>query len=255
LETVSPDLLQLITELQSLKTLESFALAGGTNLSIRYNHRQSIDIDLFTNKIVGINGLRAIEKELRESFKENLIFLNIDDPGCGEQYCFIKSLIRKNNCDVKVEILQNIQLLKPIEIKDNVRLISVIDIGVMKLETVSNRKAQKDVYDIERITDDIELSELMNQLKIKKERFSEEHYKSLFDLDDQQSPLDNPIQLLSFDDIKYEIVARRPSHTDDKLRINEGGKSWLIARVHWKRKVSKYCTDHNIELPEIKPIN
>jgi len=33
-----------------LPALDSFALAGGTNLALRYGHRLSIDLDLFTDQ-------------------------------------------------------------------------------------------------------------------------------------------------------------------------------------------------------------
>ncbi|SFF77588.1 Nucleotidyl transferase AbiEii toxin, Type IV TA system [Salegentibacter agarivorans] len=56
MKAVSPVLYQSIKELQSLKSLQSFALAGGTNLAVRYDHRESIDIDLFCTEIIGFKG-------------------------------------------------------------------------------------------------------------------------------------------------------------------------------------------------------
>lgn len=190
-----------------------------------------------------------------ETFKENLLFSNIEDPGCGEQYCFIKSLIRKGGLTIKVEILQNIQLLYPIDVVNNVRLVSIADIGIMKLKSLSNRKAQKDVYDLDRITEEIALADLINQLRIKEEKFHDERHKCLFDLDNETSPAGNPLLLLEFDKINYQELERRPSHSNDILRINKCNKSWALARTHWRRKVSKYCTENNIETPKSKPIN
>ena len=56
MQAVSPALLQTIKELQQLPSLNAFALAGGTNLALRYNHRISEDIDLFSTNIIGIEG-------------------------------------------------------------------------------------------------------------------------------------------------------------------------------------------------------
>jgi len=210
---------------------------------------------LFSNEAAGINGLQQIEKQLHDKFKEDVLFLNIEDPGYGEQYCFIKSLIRKGSLRIKVEILQNIQLLHPIEIVNNVKLIAVADIGMMKLESLSSRRAQKDVYDLDIITDEIPLPDLIAQLKIKKDKFHEEHHKSLFDLDSGSNPIDNPLRLLEFDKINYQELEKRPSHSNDILRINEGKKSWTLARTHWRRKVYRFCKDNNIETPGVKPIN
>jgi hypothetical protein len=188
--------------------------------------------------MVGLQGLASIEKQLRETFKENLLFLNIEDSGHGEQYCFIKSLIRKRILTIKVELLQNIQLLHSIDVINKIRLVSVADIGMIKLKSASNRKAQKDIYDLDRITDEIGLPELMQQLKIKEEKFHEKSHKCLFDLDAEVNPIDNPLLLLEFDKISYQKVEKRPSHTNDILKINEGHKSWFLARAHWKKKVS-----------------
>ncbi len=44
MQAVSPALLQTIKELQQLPSLSTFALAGGTNLALRFNHRISEDV-------------------------------------------------------------------------------------------------------------------------------------------------------------------------------------------------------------------
>jgi hypothetical protein len=49
-KTVAPATWQLLTELMLLPSLQNFGLVGGTNLSLRYGHRLSIDLDLFTNE-------------------------------------------------------------------------------------------------------------------------------------------------------------------------------------------------------------
>jgi len=62
MSAVSLQLIKTIKELQSLPSLSNFALAGGTNLALRYNHRKSIDIDLFCNQIIGIKSFETIAK-------------------------------------------------------------------------------------------------------------------------------------------------------------------------------------------------
>ncbi|MGF7232754.1 nucleotidyl transferase AbiEii/AbiGii toxin family protein [Arachidicoccus sp.] len=56
MEAVGKSLLQLLKELQPIPSLNDFYLAGGTSLAIRLNHRKSQDIDLFSDKCVGIAG-------------------------------------------------------------------------------------------------------------------------------------------------------------------------------------------------------
>jgi hypothetical protein len=43
-------------------------LGGGTNLAIRYDHRESIDIDLFFSGIIGKSGYIKIENEIQAYF-------------------------------------------------------------------------------------------------------------------------------------------------------------------------------------------
>jgi len=50
---ISNDHLDLILQIQDFSTLRDSFLAGGTNLALRYNHRQSIDIDLFIDHQIG----------------------------------------------------------------------------------------------------------------------------------------------------------------------------------------------------------
>lgn len=71
---MTKDLLELIRELQTMESLEHFALAGGSNLSLRFNHRKSVDIDLFTNRIIGVDGWKLIEKAIQEKFGVAVLF-------------------------------------------------------------------------------------------------------------------------------------------------------------------------------------
>ncbi|GEP94248.1 nucleotidyl transferase AbiEii/AbiGii toxin family protein [Chitinophaga cymbidii] len=67
-KAVPVELLEVIAEIQALPSFAYFALAGGTNLALRYNHRRSIDIDLFSNLITGISGLEAMKRDLEAWF-------------------------------------------------------------------------------------------------------------------------------------------------------------------------------------------
>lgn len=255
MKAVSEELLSLITDLNSLESLTPFAIAGGTNLALRYNHRESVDIDLFSSMIVGNDGMNQIANECREKFAEQVLYLDIEDPGFGEQYCFIKALIKRGKIAIKVEVLQNIQLLFPIEKYAGLRLISVHDIGLLKLDSLVARNAKKDVYDLDTITDIISLTDLMNLLKEKKATFKEEKYRSLFDLDDIKSAVEDPKLLLEYDNVAYQEHAKRPSHSNDILKINPDGKQWPISRIHWRRKVVSYCKENGHPIPSFGPIN
>lgn len=58
--TVSPLLLSVLKTLMSAKELDSFRLVGGTALSLYRGHRESLDIDLFTDAKYGSIDFEAI---------------------------------------------------------------------------------------------------------------------------------------------------------------------------------------------------
>ena len=49
-ETLVPEMINLIKELQSNSLFNNYILAGGTALTLQLGHRTSTDIDLFTLK-------------------------------------------------------------------------------------------------------------------------------------------------------------------------------------------------------------
>jgi hypothetical protein len=109
------------------------------------------------------------------------------------------------------------------------------DIGIFKLLSVSNRTANKDVYDLDFITDEIPLLELYQSLMKKQEKYNTESDKNIFDIDNT-NPIANPDLLLSFDE-KLQSSKNRPSHSDDRIVVLEGNKTWFAARTSWKSKV------------------
>ncbi len=46
--TVEPHTFSILKQLMQIKALENFYLVGGTCLSLRYGHRKSVDLDLFS---------------------------------------------------------------------------------------------------------------------------------------------------------------------------------------------------------------
>jgi hypothetical protein len=255
LEAVSTIIYKLILELQALASVKPFSLAGGTNLALRFNHRKSVDIDLFSNTIIGVDGFEALQKELHQHFADDLLFCQLENADAGNQFCFLKSLIKRGTDFIKVEFLQNFQHLDDPEISNGIRLFSVKDIGLFKLRSASGRKAKKDIYDLDYITDEIPLADLLISLQLKTDKFESDEFKCLFDLDNEVSPLQDLSLLLSFDDIDYTELPSRPSHSNDTIEITEGFKSWTMARASWRRKVKDYMRQKGITPPPVKPVN
>lgn len=247
MEAVTPVLLETIQELQSLPSLEKFALAGGTNLAIRFNHRESHDIDLFCLDIVGINQLESIEKEIISLFGSNNI-IGISYPAGKEsdQYSFLRLWVSKPDVMIKVEIIQNMKMVAPFEIINGLKLVSLHDIGLFKMVSGSSRAAKKDIYDLDFITDKIELGALFESLKSKKAMFNEDEHKNIFDLDHELWPTENPKLLLKFD-TPAQASKTKPIHSNDNIIIIDDHKSWIAARLSWRMKVRSLFRKLNIK--------
>ena len=67
-EPVSKNIIDALNILMDSDELSSFRLVGGTSLSLQFGHRQSIDIDLFTDDEYGTINFNAIDSFLRDKF-------------------------------------------------------------------------------------------------------------------------------------------------------------------------------------------
>jgi len=236
---MTKDLLALIYELQILEPLEHFALAGGSNLAIRFNHRKSVDIDLFTNRIIGIKGWQDIEESIRQKFGRAVLFCSIVNKELGDQFCFLRALIIQGEEQIKIDMIQNIQYLDEVENIEGIKMLSVRDIGLFKLMAASNRFAKKDVYDLDLITDRFDLAYLLKSLKEKQIRYNEDCYRCLFDLDQGKNPLDDISVLMTFDNAEFKSSDTVHTHSGDRLDILDDGKTWLGAKFSWKKKIKE----------------
>ena len=187
---VSSAIVKTILQLQSLPSL-----ANGTNLALQFNHRISVDIDLFCPEIIGLDGFNKIQEEVKASFGKNA--KNFDNPcDINDQYSFLRFFIdTEDGTMIKVDVLQNMKHLFKIETINEIRIFNKTDIGLYKLVSLSNRSTKKDIYVLDFITDEIKLSTLYENLKEKAEKFNKEEHKTIFDLDKNQSVLDIMINI------------------------------------------------------------
>jgi len=249
---VSAELLETIIELQSLSSLKNAVLGGGTNIAIRYDHRESIDIDFFFSGIIGKSGYKEIENEIQTHFKGNATRL---DYPCDEsdQYMFMRFWVKKQERNIKVEIIQNANFLDEPELIGGARLASIRDIGLLKLMTASNRASFKDIYDLDYLTEDVTLSTLMADLKYKQETFKGEEYRTIFDLDNEVSPVGDPLRLLLFE-AKAAERKNRPNHSDHRILPQSDKKNWMAAQSSYRRKVRRLCNELGVDFPSLSPI-
>lgn len=68
LNTVSDLLWHTLIQLMSIQEFDSFRLVGGTSLSLQLGHRESVDIDLFTDAQYGSIDFDNLEGILNNTF-------------------------------------------------------------------------------------------------------------------------------------------------------------------------------------------
>ena len=110
--SVSKILHETIKELMREPLLSDFYLGGGTNLAIKYNHRVSVDIDLFSSRVVGLNKMKEIVKILQEKYADSNINLDLQNRE-SENLSFIRCEMSHKGEEIKVDIIQNIKMLLP----------------------------------------------------------------------------------------------------------------------------------------------
>lgn len=133
-ESVKPELLQLLTILMKNSLYDCFSLAGGTSLALRFGHRTSIDIDLFS--------LEPFDSILLQSQITTLF------PASQILNRTVGSLC-VNIGGIKIDHLHHpYPLLDSIEMDGAVRMLSISDVSAMKINAATNRGSKKDFIDL-----------------------------------------------------------------------------------------------------------
>ncbi|MCB0735977.1 MAG: nucleotidyl transferase AbiEii/AbiGii toxin family protein [Bacteroidetes bacterium] len=132
-EAVRPELFRLLIDIFDSDYFPDFFLVGGTALALKLGHRESIDIDLFTDK--EIHPEQILEK-MADFGELTLIGMN---PGG------LNVLID----GIKIDFVRHpYTILEPIEKHNSVRMLSNIDIAAQKLHAIVRRGSKKDFIDL-----------------------------------------------------------------------------------------------------------
>lgn len=186
LQSISKELHEVIIELMNEPLLNDFNLGGGTNLAIKYDHRVSTDIDLFSPGVVGHSKMNEIKALLDEKYAEFDIESTIRNNSAEEEnLILINSDIIKNDVSIKIDIIQNLPLNHPVINKDGIRLIHDLDIAPLKLLSAADRGTKKDFYDLYMLAKMYGLSKMHDELMLRHEKFkaSEKKYQNIFNVD------------------------------------------------------------------------
>ncbi|MBD3280391.1 hypothetical protein GF389_02610 [Candidatus Dojkabacteria bacterium] len=119
----------LLEELMENPKLKNFYLVGGTSLALQIGHRESIDLDLFSQEEFPANML--------DNYKAQQVITKFGNS--------IETIIQ----GTKVFLFNfNYKLYKPLKTINSLRLADPIDIGLMKLLALQGRTTKKDIIDL-----------------------------------------------------------------------------------------------------------
>jgi predicted nucleotidyltransferase component of viral defense system len=123
--------------------LKPFRLVGGTALSLQLGHRESVDIDLFTDYEYGSIDFEAIKDYLDEAFPY-VSTSEIDLVGFGKSFYIGDSASNY----IKLDLYYTDPFIRPVKEVNNIRLTDVEDIIAMKLDVFSRNGRKKDFWDL-----------------------------------------------------------------------------------------------------------
>lgn len=156
-ETVSPDLINYLSTLMSIKEFECFRLVGGTALSLQLGHRVSVDIDIFTDAAYGSIDFKTLEQYLKSSFSY-VDHFSLNNPAIGMSF----SVGRGEENAVKVDVYYTDPFIRPALVVGNIRMATLEEIAAMKIDVVQRGGRKKDFWDIHELLSKLSINEMLD---------------------------------------------------------------------------------------------
>jgi predicted nucleotidyltransferase component of viral defense system len=202
-KTVEPGTLSLLKKLMNIEELKYFNLVGGTALALQYNHRISIDLDLFTTDHFSYSVITAcLKKEFGNRFE-----LEEKESNFGI-FCFIDS--------IKVDLINySHKQIDNTIVADDIRMYSAVDISAMKIQAILGRGKKKDFWDIAELLQHYSISEVID--------FHKQKYPN------QQLLISIPQALTYFDEAE---------ESEDPISLK--GQTWEGVKKFVNQKVNEY---------------
>ena len=168
--TVNLLLRECLNQLITAKEFEEFRLVGGTALSLQIGHRESIDIDLFSDADYGAIDFRAITVYLEKTFPY-VDYLKME-PAIGKSY-FIGE--NPENA-IKLDVFYTDSFIQPPIVVDSIRMASLEEIIAMKVDVVQRGGRKKDFWDLHELFNFYNLEQM---LELHEKRYPYSHDKKL----------------------------------------------------------------------------
>ena len=159
-QTVKPILRSTLERLMRIDEFRPFRLVGGTSLSLRYGHRISDDIDLFTDAEYGSIDFQLLQEILRREFP----YCQGD---CGEIVSFGTSFLVGNSKEdnVKLDLFYTDPFIRPMEQIESIRMASLDDIVAMKMDVMSRGGRKKDFWDLHILRNKYTIEQMLSLYK------------------------------------------------------------------------------------------
>lgn len=154
-EAIESGTFSVLNKLMRLSSLQAFSLVGGTALALRYGHRSSIDLDLFSNTVFDNS---IIINELSHEFGLQFDF----ESGHRNQgvFCYLKR--------IKVDIVYYPHpLIGNEEVHEGIRMYTDADIAAMKIQAILGRGKKKDFWDLYELLQYYSIQQIMDWHKQK----------------------------------------------------------------------------------------
>lgn len=154
--TVNDLLRDTLLTLMKADVFSTFRLVGGTALSLHLGHRESVDIDLFSDVPYGSLNFETIDNYLKDTFSYVDHLSNIA-PAMGKSYTIGND---KNN-SVKLDVFYADPFIQELIEEDNIRLASIEEIIAMKIDVIQRGGRKKDFWDLHELLDKYSISQMV----------------------------------------------------------------------------------------------
>ncbi|QDH81175.1 nucleotidyl transferase AbiEii/AbiGii toxin family protein [Echinicola soli] len=169
--TVNKLLLDSLKQLMAAEPFDGFRLVGGTALSLQIGHRESVDIDLFSDVEYG-----AIDFDNLHTYLEN--HFPFIDHLSGLIPAFGKSYIVGQDPDntLKLDIFYTDPFIQPELELDSIRMATIEEIIAMKLDVVQRGGRKKDFWDLHELLNCYSIEQM---LELHESRYPYTHEREL----------------------------------------------------------------------------
>ncbi len=169
--TVNALLKASLLTVMKAEVFSPFRLVGGTALSLHLGHRESIDIDLFSDAPFGSLDFVEIEHYLKSTFSY-VDSLGDLMPAMGKSFTIGKNAENA----IKLDVFYTDPFIQECVTEDGIRLAAVEEIVAMKIDVVQREGRKKDFWDLHELLGRYSIDEM---LYLHEQRYPYSHQRDL----------------------------------------------------------------------------